>query len=254
VRVYLAPNSQWRPPPTVLHLHSACNSSQTWTMRGSRFAAVSFDFFNTLVHHQDVRGRGAHIREYFERHGWPCDAWSSSVIDGAFAHCVDQGMPENFADVDPVFRSRITTALLERMGVHVASQVAAEHAESLWNILGPAHFSVFPDVERTLRAVRARGVRLMLISNWHAGLRGFCRALGLDTYFDVIVSSFEAGYEKPDPRIFAIACARLGAPPAQVLHIGDSLIDDVEGARAAGLAGLHLERPRCDLGVVLGYT
>jgi HAD superfamily hydrolase (TIGR01549 family) len=224
------------------------------TVPRPRFAAVSFDFFNTLVYHQDERGRGARIREYFGRHGWPCDAWRPSVIDGAFAHCVDQGMPDDFADVDASFRVRITTALLERMGVPVTSQLAAEHAESLWNILGPAHFSLFPDVARTLRAVRARGVRLMLISNWHAGLRGFCRALGLDTYFDVIVSSFDAGCEKPDPRIFAIACARLGVPPGQVLHIGDSIVDDVEGARAAGLAALHLERPRCDLSVALAHT
>lgn len=219
-----------------------------------RFAAVSFDFFNTLVCHQDVRGRGAHIREYFGRHGWPCDGWSPSVIDGAFAQCADQAMPDNLADVGPSFRIRITTALLERMGMHVAPHVAAEHAESLWNILGPAHFSVFPDVKHTLGALRARGVRLMLVSNWHAGLRGFCRALGLDAYFEVIVSSFEAGYEKPDPRIFAIGCARLGLQPEQVLHIGDNQVDDVEGARAAGLGAVHLERPRCDLSLALLHT
>lgn len=224
------------------------------TVQWPRFAAVSFDFFNTLVHHQDVRGRGAHIREYFGGQGWPCDAWSPSVIDGAFAQCVEQGMPDNLADVDALFRVRITTALLEQMRVHVEADVASEHAQSLWNILGPAHFAVFPDVERTLRALRARGVPLMLVSNWHAGLRGFCRALALDAYFDVIVSSFEAGYEKPDPRIFAIGCAQLGLLPEQVLHIGDSLIDDVEGARAAGLGAVHLERPRCDLSLALLHT
>lgn len=223
-------------------------------MHGTRLAAVSFDFFNTLVHHQDVRGRGARIREYFGSQGWPCDAWSPSVIDRAFAQCADHGMPDNLADADPLFRTRITSALLEQMRVPVASHVAAEHAQSLWNILGPAHFSVFPDVERTLRSLRARGVRLMLVSNWHAGLRGFCRAFGLDKYFDVIVSSFEAGYEKPDPRIFAIACARLGLQPEQVLHIGDNPVDDVEGARAAGLAAVHLERPRFDLSLALLHT
>lgn len=220
----------------------------------SRFAAVSFDFFNTLVYHHDKRGRGAYIREYFGSHGWPCDAWSPSVIDGAFAQCADQGMPDDFGNVDPLFRIRITTALLEQLGVRGASHVASEHAPSLWNILGPAHFSVFPDVARTLRVVRARGLRLMLVSNWHGGLRGFCRALGLDAYFDVIVSSFEVGYEKPDPRIFAVACARLGLRPEQVLHIGDNEVDDVEGARAAGLGAVHLERPRCDLGLVLLHT
>jgi 2-haloalkanoic acid dehalogenase type II len=223
-------------------------------MRRGRVAAVSFDFFNTLVYHQDERGRGAHIREYFGRQGWPCEAWSPSVIDDAFAECADQGMPDNFADVDPLFSIRITKALLERMSVRVGSQVAAEHAPALWNILGPAHFSVFPDVEQTLKAVRARGLRLMLISNWHAGLRGFCRALGLDAYFDVIVSSFEVGYQKPDPRIFAIACARLGLRPAQVLHIGDNEVDDVDGARAAGLAAVHLERPLRDLSLALLHT
>jgi HAD superfamily hydrolase (TIGR01549 family) len=224
------------------------------TMRRPRFAGVSFDFFNTLVYHQDERGRGAHIREYFGRHGWPSDAWSPSVIDGAFAECADHGMPDNFANVDPSFRLRMTTALLQRMGVGLESHVAAEHAQSLWNILGPAHFSVFPDVEGTLRALRERGLRLMLISNWHAGLRGFCRALALDAHFDVIVSSFEAGFEKPDRRIFEVACTRLGLPAEQVLHIGDNEIDDVDGARAAGLGAVHLKRPECDLMSKIGES
>jgi putative hydrolase of the HAD superfamily len=57
-----------------------------------------------------------------------------------------------------------------------------------------------------------------------------------------VVDSHVVGVQKPDPRIFAPALAALGNPdPSRVAYIGDSAINDVEGARAAGLVPLHLD-------------
>nr|MCH9684566.1 HAD-IA family hydrolase [Deltaproteobacteria bacterium] len=51
--------------------------------------------------------------------------------------------------------------------------------------------------------------------------------------------SAEVGVEKPDPRIFARACERVGVEPAAALHVGDDAGDDVGGARGAGCAVLR---------------
>jgi putative hydrolase of the HAD superfamily len=62
----------------------------------------------------------------------------------------------------------------------------------------------------------------------------------------VVVDSAMAGVSKPDPAIFAVALDALGVPASQtVLHVGDSLRSDVDGALAAGLRPVHLDPPGC---------
>lgn len=68
-------------------------------------------------------------------------------------------------------------------------------------------------------------------------------AIGLTDRFPVVIASAEVGLAKPDPAIFALACERLGAEPAATAHVGDRLDLDANGAAAAGLRGVWLDRP-----------
>jgi len=101
---------------------------------------------------------------------------------------------------------------------------------------------VFEDVRPTLAAVRARGWRLAIVSNWDERLRPLLRELGLVECFDVIVVSHEAGFTKPAREIFQCAAAALNLPAETILHIGDSRAEDFDGARAAGMRSLLLDR------------
>lgn len=69
------------------------------------------------------------------------------------------------------------------------------------------------------------------------------RALGLEDAADVLVSSEEAGAEKPDPRILDLTLERLGADPAHTWMVGDNLVADGGVAAARGLPFLWLRRP-----------
>ncbi|UCF19937.1 MAG: HAD-IA family hydrolase, partial [Gemmatimonadota bacterium] len=93
-----------------------------------------------------------------------------------------------------------------------------------------------------LGRLRRAGLPLVIVSNWQCGLRHFCTELGLTPFFDDVLASAEVGSVKPDAGIFVEACRRLDLPPARVLHVGDSPIDDVEGAHGAGLAAALLRR------------
>ena len=96
-------------------------------------------------------------------------------------------------------------------------------------------WKIFDDTVPCLEGLRRRGVKLGIISNWDNRLRPLLRALGLEQYFEVIVVSGEAGYHKPDAKIFELATKELGIPAASILHVGDSSSEDFSGAQNAGM-------------------
>lgn len=105
-----------------------------------------------------------------------------------------------------------------------------------------ANWEVFGDVEPTLQNLRSRGLRLGVVSNFDARLFAIFDGLNLTRYFDTIVVSGRAGAAKPDPRIFRIALERLRVTAAEALHVGDSEREDRQGALAAGLRALRIDR------------
>lgn len=111
-------------------------------------------------------------------------------------------------------------------------------------IYGPESvvFSLYEDTLPALQALTDRGLRMAVLSNWDYSLHRVIRMFGLETYFDVVIASLEEGIEKPEPEIFRIALDQMGAAAEQTLHVGDHPIDDVQGARGAGLTALHLDR------------
>jgi putative hydrolase of the HAD superfamily len=84
--------------------------------------------------------------------------------------------------------------------------------------------------------------QLGVITNWDSEdeQQRKLRHLGLDSTFRYFVVSAAAGYEKPDPRIFAHACSLAGIEPCQALFVGDRLDVDVGGAKAAGMRAVWL--------------
>ena len=101
---------------------------------------------------------------------------------------------------------------------------------------------VYPEVPDVLQALRARGLRLAVVSNFDTRLPPLLDALGLAAFFDAVVCSGEAGAAKPDGAIFARALAALGVEASEALHVGDSREADYEGARAAGIEALLVDR------------
>jgi putative hydrolase of the HAD superfamily len=95
-----------------------------------------------------------------------------------------------------------------------------------------------PGALETLAALRARGLRVAMVSNYDARLHRVVREVGLAPHLDAVVVSSEAGWAKPSPRIYAAALAALGVEPCEALMVGDRRREDCEGARAAGLSAL----------------
>jgi epoxide hydrolase-like predicted phosphatase len=94
------------------------------------------------------------------------------------------------------------------------------------------------DFLRSLRPER----KVCLISNAWSGLRTFVTRQKLDDVFDAMVISAEVGLIKPDPRIYRLALAKLGARPEESVFI-DDVPANVDAARSAGMVGIEFAQP-----------
>ncbi len=88
-----------------------------------------------------------------------------------------------------------------------------------------------------VRDLRAAGIAVAVISNSEGRLAELFEELGWGDEFAAVIDSGRVGIDKPDPRIFALALEVVGCGPVgadAVVHVGDSRVADVDGARAVG--------------------
>ena len=141
--------------------------------------------------------------------------------------------------VDRQWWRRLVARVLEGLGplsfpVFFDEVYAAFADPSLWE--------VYPEVAGVLLDLRRRGLRLAIVSNFDARLFPVCEGLELAAAVDAIVIAAEVGVAKPGAGIFHAVVQRFGLQSAEALHVGDSLEEDVQGALAAGLLPVHLQR------------
>jgi HAD superfamily hydrolase (TIGR01549 family) len=205
--------------------------------------AVTFDFFNTLVsHRRGDGGRGSALMEYLRSQGLESDPWEHQVLYDVLEPHAREYAPDQSPAVKHNYLCRLAERVFERLNVRSEVQEARSHATKIWELIGPSSLAVFPEVPRTLERLRAAGYRLAVVSNWQCGLRHFCVELGIEDMFEHVVASAEVGYAKPRREIFEEACRRLAVPADRVLHVGDTVEDDVEGARGAGMRAVLVSR------------
>ena len=109
-------------------------------------------------------------------------------------------------------------------------------------MLEALEFRPYPDVLPALAELRERGVTLVIASNWDCSLPDWLAPTGIMELVDGLVTSAEVGAPKPDPRVFERALAVAGVAPSEALHVGDKVDNDIEGAEAAGVRGVLLQR------------
>jgi putative hydrolase of the HAD superfamily len=131
--------------------------------------------------------------------------------------------------------------LCRHLGIPESAAVPLAH--EVYDAFGDAaRWRAYDDVVPALVRLRASGVKVGIISNWDTRLEGILDGLGLGPLLDTVVSSAVVGLHKPDPRIFELACGRLGVEPGRSAHVGDHVYSDVLGARAAGMRPVLIDR------------
>jgi phosphoserine phosphatase len=101
----------------------------------------------------------------------------------------------------------------------------------------------FSDTVAALEALRAAGIRLVVVTNGtERHQRSKLDAAGLTGMFAAVVTSEAAAASKPDPRIFRAALAEVACEPGDAVMVGDNPLRDVAGAQQAGLRGVWVDR------------
>ncbi len=131
-------------------------------------------------------------------------------------------------------------AMLARLGYRELPDRLFRSIEAAFSVRESWH--VFPDVLPALEALADHGVRRAVISNWVWGAPELLHDLELARHFEALVISSRVGYQKPQPEIFEHALELTGVERGRALHVGDSYAADVEGARAAGIQPVLIDR------------
>jgi putative hydrolase of the HAD superfamily len=197
--------------------------------------AVSFDAAGTLFH--PVRSIGELYAEVAARHGIAVDA---ALLHDRFRAAFRAAPPLAFPPAAPAELRRREKEWWHAVVRQAFSGIAVADFDAYFDDL----FAFFasadawradPDAAALLTRLRAADLRILVVSNFDARVRGVLSALGLAEWIDQVTISSEAGAAKPDPRIFATALAAAGLRAAEVLHVGDTAREDLAAARAAGL-------------------
>jgi len=100
-------------------------------------------------------------------------------------------------------------------------------------------YTLMPGAKTLLEALKAKGMKLGIVSNNYASIHETLAELELPSYFDCIVISEEVGLQKPDPAIIQLACSRCHAIPKETLYVGDHPFD-ITCAHDAGASAAWL--------------
>jgi putative hydrolase of the HAD superfamily len=205
--------------------------------------AVFFDAAGTLI--KTARSVGESYAAIAEKYGMRV---APAELLARFRTCFDGSAPLAFPEAQPASINALEQAWWKQVVKQVFSPFGpfAEfeaYFEELFAYFARAEsWVLYPDAEETLSALSERGIKLAVVSNFDSRLIAILQGLGVAASFDGIFVSSSVGYAKPDRRIFDFVLKARQLTAENVLHIGDSLTNDVEGATNAGIKGILVDR------------
>jgi putative hydrolase of the HAD superfamily len=201
-----------------------------------KLQAVLLDALGTLV---ELEPPAPHLRAELAARGV---AVSETEADAALRTEIAYYRAHHDEAVDAAaldeLRDRCTAVLAGALPEHARATPDLRAA-----LLASLRFRAYPEVADALGALRAAGLRLIVVSNWDVSLHEALAQTGLAPLLHGAISSAEAGAAKPALAVFERALALAGdIAPAAAIHVGDDLAADVGGARAAGIAAVLVAR------------
>ncbi|MEA5580660.1 HAD-IA family hydrolase [Nodularia harveyana UHCC-0300] len=173
------------------------------------------------------------------------------ILNAKFSESFKAASPPIFPDVDSYdipqkefdWWRKIAFNTFKNAGVLPQFSDFSSFFSELYIHFGTAQpWFIYPDVLSSLKDWRQKDIELGIVSNFDSRIFSVLESLELTDYFTSVTIATQACVAKPDPRIFAIALEKHDCPRSAAWHIGDSILEDYQGARAAGLRGIWINR------------
>jgi putative hydrolase of the HAD superfamily len=161
---------------------------------------------------------------------------------GADGHALQAALHESFPE-------RATGAMgdlpqtMQTLAGRLGVQLTGDQLDAACHVRRQVQHELFAlrdDALASIRWLRARGLKIGVLSDCTVELPEIWPELPLAAAVDAAVFSCTAGIRKPDPRLFNLVCRELGACPSACLYIGDGGGRELSGARAAGMRAVLL--------------
>jgi putative hydrolase of the HAD superfamily len=205
--------------------------------------AVFFDLYNTLVTYDPPREEiQARILKEFGIEASPQSLVRPITIADDFIYKEHSRLP-----ISKRSKEETTALYIHYHGIVLKEAGIEASKELIGGILGKwmsfkLKMVLFDDVAPALNDLKKRGLVMGLISNVDRDIAPLYEELGLPAWFQVMVTSQEAGFNKPHPGIFQAALKEAGVKPEEAIYVGDQYEIDVLGANKAGMTGILLDR------------
>jgi putative hydrolase of the HAD superfamily len=196
--------------------------------------AVIFDVDFTLAQPGPDLGPDGYVR-LGARHGLVLDA---ARYDDARLAAFQTLKHHPELDHDQEIWILFTERIIEGMGGHGETYAAAVEMTANWE--HAHHFELYDDARPALDALRAHGLKVGLLSNTERDLELFVAHHGLEV--DAVLTSRLHGKTKPHQTIFLRMLELLEVDACDAVMVGDTIADDVEGARAVGMRAILVDR------------
>ena len=211
---------------------SMVDLSATEAIHLSGVRAVFFDLDNTLYAYEPCHQAGIQA-------AWQMMCATHAISLTTFAELYKAARIKTKTSSDTQAASHSRLLYFQKMHelilgrTHIQQTVLLE--STYWHAYMEA-MALFPHVIETLKHLRSLGVRIAIISDLTAHIQfQKIERMGIADLIDYIVTSEEAGVEKPDPHIFQLALEKTGAHARETVMFGDDPKKDIAGAHTVGI-------------------
>ncbi len=201
-----------------------------------RYDAVFLDVDGTLLWVDlDVEGYVEDLAPYSANGGLTAERVTGPIWEGLRRY-IKENIKHRTEEDLAGFKRRNAGKTAAQLGIEAPVELLAEVAERRIS------FIPYPESEGVLQELREMEVPLYVVSNWDIELAKVLEDLGWTDYFEGVVASAVFGVEKPEAKIFEEALRASGVDRSRAVHVGNDPLTDVQGASAAGLDTVFVDR------------
>ena len=186
--------------------------------------AVLFDFWGTLVEN----GTYSPLKQTYK-------SLQPRMPFGAFVHQFEQQfMTQKFTSQEEALTTALTAMRIPVKQFIIDRLIGLYNKNRLLCEPYPETFEVLKDLRKEYK--------LVLVSNTDCFIESVYEKFEFRDYFDLVMNSYETGLLKTDPKLYAKILDELDLDASEVIMVGDSMETDIEGARAAGIKAILVDR------------